>query len=111
MHLVAMAPCAGVSITWDDFSDLSAVVPLLTRIYPNGSADVNRFQTAGGMAFLIRELLDAGLLHEDVTTVMGRGLRAYAAEPWLDAGQLAWRPAPDTSGDLDVLRPANNPFS
>jgi phosphogluconate dehydratase len=111
LHLVAMARCAGITITWDDFSDLSAVVPLLTRIYPNGSADVNRFQTAGGMAFLIRELLDAGLLHEDVTTVMGRGLRAYAAEPWLDAGQLAWRAAPDTSGDLDVLRPANNPFS
>src|SRR5450631_839515 len=111
MHLVAMARCAGISITWDDFSDLSAVVPLLTRIYPNGSADVNRFQMAGGMAFLIRELLGSGYLHADSTTVMGVGLRAYAAEPWLEHGQLSWRAAPPTSGDLDVLRPADNPFS
>jgi phosphogluconate dehydratase len=111
LHLVAMARCAGVKITWDDFSDLSAVVPLLTRIYPNGSADINRFQMAGGTAFLIRELLDAGLLHGDTVTIMGQGLRAYAAEPWLDAGLLAWRAAPASSGDLDVLRPAVNPFS
>jgi phosphogluconate dehydratase len=111
MHLVAMARCAGISITWDDFSDLSAVVPLLTRIYPNGSADVNRFQMAGGMAFLIRELLSAGYLHADTTTVMGGGLAAYAEEPWLDEGRLSWRPAPAASGDLDVLRPADSPFS
>src|ERR1700692_3412795 len=111
MHLVAMARCAGISITWDDFSDLSAVVPLLTRIYPNGSADVNRFQMAGGMAFLIRELLDSGYLHADSTTVMGGDLRAYTAEPWLDEGRLSWRSAPAASGDLDVLRPADNPFS
>src|SRR6202023_3631343 len=81
MHLVAMARCAGISITWDDFSDLSAVVPLLTRIYPNGSADVNRFHTAGGMAFLIRELLDGGFLHGGTLTVVGRGLDPYATEP------------------------------
>jgi phosphogluconate dehydratase len=111
MHLVAMARCAGISITWDDFSDLSAVVPLLTRIYPNGSADVNRFHMAGGMAFLIRELLGSGYLHADSTTVMGTGLSAYSAEPWLDEGRLSWRPAPAASGDLDVLRPADNPFS
>ena len=111
LHLVAMARCAGITIDWDDFSDLSAVVPLLTRIYPNGSADVNRFQVAGGMAFLMRELLDAGLLHEAAVTVMGHGLRAYANEPWLDNGQLAWRAAPRLSGDLDVLRPADDPFS
>jgi phosphogluconate dehydratase len=111
MHLVAMARCAGINITWDDFSDLSAVVPLLTRIYPNGSADVNRFHVSGGMAFLIRELLSAGLLHADTTTVMGDGLNAYALEPWLNDGRLAWREAPATSGDLDVLRPAANPFS
>src|SRR5713226_9292398 len=111
MHLVAMARCAGISITWDDFSDLSAVVPLLTRIYPNGSADVNRFQMAGGMAFLIRELLGSGYLHADSTTVMGAGLSAYSTEPWLDEGRLSWRPAPAASGDLDVLRPADNPFS
>jgi phosphogluconate dehydratase len=111
MHLVAMARCAGIRITWDDFSDLSAVVPLLARIYPNGSADVNRFHVSGGMAFLIRELLNAGLLHADTTTVMGGGLNAYALEPWLNEGRLAWREAPATSGDLDVLRPAANPFS
>jgi phosphogluconate dehydratase len=101
LHLVAMARCAGITINWDDFSDLSAVVPLLTRIYPNGSADVNRFHAAGGMAFL----------DEDVTTVMGRGLRPYATEPWLSEGRLAWRAAPERSGDPDVLRPAADPFS
>jgi len=111
LHLVAIARCAGIAISWDDFSDLSDVVPLLARIYPNGSADVNRFHLVGGMAFLIRELLDAGLLHEDVETVMGRGLRAYAAEPWLADGTLAWRSAPANSGDLDVLRPVADPFS
>ena len=111
LHLVAMARCAGVIINWDDFSDLSAAVPLLTRIYPNGSADVNRFQIAGGMAFLIRELLSVGLLHADVATVMDEGLAAYAKEPWLSDGTLAWRDAPSTSGDLDVLRPASQPFS
>jgi phosphogluconate dehydratase len=111
LHLVAMAHCAGITITWDDFSDLSAAVPLLTRIYPNGSADVNRFQVAGGMAFLIRELLDGGFLQGDTLTVMGRGLAAYAAEPWLDGPRLAWRAAPASSGDLDVLRPVAEPFS
>src|SRR5271165_657995 len=111
LHLVAMARCAGIGINWEDFNDLSAVVPLLARIYPNGSADINRFQICGGTGFLIRELLDAGLLHEDVSTVMGQGLRAYAQEPWLRGQELAWRPAPATSGDHDVLRPATNPFS
>jgi phosphogluconate dehydratase len=111
LHLVAIARCAGISITWDDFSDLSAHVPLLTRIYPNGSADVNRFHVAGGMAFLIRELLQGGLVHGDVLTMMGTGLDAYAAEPWLNEGKLAWRAAPESSGDLDVLRPLDNPFS
>ena len=111
LHLVAIARCAGIAITWDDFSDLSAVVPLLARIYPNGSADINRFQAAGGMAFLIRELVDAGFLHDDVQTVVGKGLGAYATEPWLDGGRLAWRAAPASSGDLDVLRPVAEPFS
>src|SRR6202163_4245912 len=94
LHLVAIARCAGISITWDDFSDLSAAVPLLTRIYPNGSADVNRFHVAGGMAFLIRELLDGGFLHGDTTTVTGRGLGAYATEPLLAGGRFALRAAP-----------------
>ncbi len=111
IHLVAMARAAGVLIDWDDFSDLSAVVPLLTRIYPNGTADVNHFHAAGGMGFLMRELTQAGLLHLDVKTVMGEGLAAYTQEPWLNDGQLAWRPAPATSGDLAVLRPVSEPFS
>ncbi|MBH1987585.1 MAG: phosphogluconate dehydratase [Burkholderiales bacterium] len=112
LHLVAMARAAGIVIDWDDFAALSAVVPLLARVYPNGNADVNHFHAAGGMGFLIRELLGAGLLHEDVDTVLGRGLRAYTQEPvWLDGARLAWRPAPAESGDADVLRPASRPFS
>ena len=111
LHLVAIARCAGIAVTWDDFSDLSAVVPLLTRIYPNGSADVNRFQVAGGMGFLIRELLDGGFLQDDVETIMGKGLRLHAQEPWLDHGQLAWREPPASSADRDVLRAVIEPFS
>jgi len=111
LHLVAIAHAAGISINWDDFSDLSAVVPLLARIYPNGQADVNHFHAAGGMGFLIGELLDAGLLHGDVLTVAGDGLARYREEPYLDQGVLAWRPAPNQSGDESVLRPATRPFS
>ncbi len=111
LHLVAMGRAAGLVLDWDDFAALSAAVPLLARVYPNGQADVNHFHAAGGMGFLIRELLDAGLLHEEVDTILGRGLRAYTREPWLDGGQLAWRDAPAASGDLDVLRPATQPFS
>ena len=111
LHLVAMAHAAGIQINWDDFSQLSKVVPSLTRIYPNGKADVNHFHAAGGMGFLIRELLDAGLVHEDVLTVAGRGLRHYAREPWLDGETLAWREAPARSGDLDVLATVAEPFS
>ena len=111
LHLVAMARAAGIVIDWDDFAELSAVIPLLARIYPNGKADVNHFQAAGGMGFLIRELLSAGLLHGDVHTIMGQGLAAYTQEPWLDNGVLAWRNAPATSGDSAVLRPVRAPFS
>ncbi|BAL25022.1 phosphogluconate dehydratase [Azoarcus sp. KH32C] len=111
IHLVAIAAAAGIHIDWNDFDDLSAAVPLLTRIYPNGSADVNHFHAAGGMGFLIRELLGAGLLHGDVMTVMGQGLARYAEEPWQDSEQLAWRPAVETSLDPTVLRPAAEPFS
>ena len=110
IHLVAIAHTAGITINWDDFSALSEVVPLLARIYPNGSADVNHFHAAGGMGFLIRELLSAGLLHADTTTVMGSGLGAYAQEPWLSPEGLAWRDAPAASGDKDVLRPVSEPF-
>ena len=109
IHLVAMARAAGVVINWDDFSDLSTVTPLLARIYPNGSADVNHFHAAGGLGFIIRELIDAGLLHEDVTTVMGKGLMHYAAEPRLEDGRLSWRAPPALSGDETVLRPVANP--
>jgi phosphogluconate dehydratase len=110
LHLIAAARVAGIVIDWDDFSDLSDVVPLLARIYPNGSADVNHFHAAGGVGLLIRELLHAGLLHPDTTTVMGGGLDAYTQEPWLSDAGLRWRAAPETSGDTDVLRPAKEPF-
>ena len=114
LHLVAMARAAGIHIDWTDFAELSAAVPLLARVYPNGKADVNHFQAAGGMGFLMRELLSVGLLHGDVTTVMGHGLAAYTTEPWLDpaqAGALAWRDVPAQSGDEAVLRPVSRPFS
>ncbi|HEV2701719.1 MAG TPA: phosphogluconate dehydratase [Steroidobacteraceae bacterium] len=111
LHLIAIARAAGLILDWEDFHQLSEVVPLLARIYPNGAADVNHFQAAGGMGFLVRELLDAGLMHPDVRTVAGEGLRAYAQEPWLSAQGLAWRDAPAVSGDTSVLRPANDPFS
>jgi len=111
IHLVAMAHAAGMQINWDDFHDLSAVVPLLARIYPNGKADVNHFHAAGGMGFLVRELLSAGLMHGHVKTVFGTGLSAYGREPYLDDGKLAWRDTPAESRDTDVLRSAKNPFS
>ena len=111
IHLIAMAAAGGVSLAWDDFSDLAEVTPLLARVYPNGKADVNHFHAAGGMPFLIRELLDAGLLHEDVTTVWGQGLRAYVAEPGLAPdGGLAWRAPAADSGDAAILRGAASPF-
>jgi len=111
MHLVAVARAAGIIINWDDFSDLSGAVPLLARIYPNGEADINHFQAAGGTAFLVRELLSAGLMHEDVMTIMGRGLSRYTQEPFLDGNQLVWREGPEASLDEAVLRPVAEPFS
>jgi phosphogluconate dehydratase len=99
IHLVAIAHAAGISINWDDFSELSAVVPLLAKVYPNGAGDVNDFHGAGGMGFLIAQLLDAGLLHEDTLTIAGQGLKVYRNEPYLDDGRLAWRPAPEESRD------------
>jgi phosphogluconate dehydratase len=106
-----MARAAGIVLTWEDINDLSAVVPLLARVYPNGSADVNHLHAAGGIAFVIRELLAVGLLHEDVNTVWGHGLSAYATEPFLDDNELIWRDCPAHSLDEAVLRPASNPFS
>ena len=110
IHLVAMARAAGVLIDWTDFSDISAVTPLLARVYPNGGADVNAFQAAGGVGFAIRELLSAGLLHGDVLTVAGEGLHHYATEPMLDGEKLIWRPVPENSLDENILRPIANPF-
>ncbi|MFA9440271.1 phosphogluconate dehydratase [Uliginosibacterium sp. sgz301328] len=112
LHLVAIARAAGIVIDWSDFEALSHVVPLLAKVYPNGSADVNQFHEAGGMGFLIRELLSAELLHADVTTVAGKGLAAYAQAPQLDAtGKLGWHAAPATSGDPAVLATHAQPFS
>jgi phosphogluconate dehydratase len=110
LHLVAMARAAGVLIDWSDFDELSKVTPLLARVYPNGSEDVNAFHAAGGMAFVVRQLLDAGLAHEDVVTVAGPGLRHYQQEPFLEDGKLVWREGQTTSLNLDILRPANDPF-
>ena len=111
MHLIAMARATGIRMTWDDFSDLAAVVPSLTKIYPNGTADVNHFHAAGGMGFLMRELLSHGLLHNDVDTLVGHGLHRYACEPWLDNEQLAWRDLPSASADTAVLRGVADPFA
>jgi phosphogluconate dehydratase len=111
LHLVAIANAAGIRIDWNDFSDLSDVVPLLARIYPNGAADVNHFHAAGGMAFLVRELLNAGLMHADTKTVYGSGLAAYTQEPYLSDKGLTWRDVPEVSGDSSVLRPVSDPFS
>ncbi|MET0598761.1 MAG: phosphogluconate dehydratase [Mesorhizobium sp.] len=111
IHLIAMAAAAGISLTWQDISDLSDVVPLLARVYPNGLADVNHFHAAGGMGFLIRELLDGGYLHEDVRTVWGEGLRPYTIEAKLGAdGGVVREPAPAKSGDERVLATAAKPF-
>jgi phosphogluconate dehydratase len=111
LHLVAIARAAGIVIDWDDFNALSAVVPMLARIYPNGEADVNHFHAAGGAGFVIRELLDVGVLHEDVTTVLGQGLRSHCAEPFLEGDKVVWKSAPQASGDESVLRTAAAPFS
>ncbi|MDH0731548.1 phosphogluconate dehydratase [Pseudomonas sichuanensis] len=111
LHIPAIAQAAGIQLTWQDMADLSEVVPTLSHVYPNGKADINHFQAAGGMAFLIRELLDAGLLHEDVNTVAGPGLRRYTQEPFLDNGQLVWREGPQQSLDESILRPVARPFS
>jgi phosphogluconate dehydratase len=111
IHLVAMARAVGLTITWDDMADISRVTPLLARVYPNGEADVNQFHAAGGMAFVVRELIGAGLAHEDAMTIWGPGLSAYAKEPFLQDNKLVWRDAAEKSHDEKILRPASNPFS
>tara|TARA_B100000700_G_scaffold327871_1_gene443823 strand:+ start:2118 stop:3941 length:1824 start_codon:yes stop_codon:yes gene_type:complete len=112
MHLIAVAKAAGYQVDWNDFAELSSVTPLLTRIYPNGQADINHFQRAGGMPFLIRELLRAGLLHDDVETVVGHGLDKYQQRPTLtEEGQLTWVDIAEESLDEDVLRPHTRAFN
>ena len=110
LHLIAMGRAAGVLLTWEDFDDLSRVTPLIAKVYPNGTEDVNAFHAAGGMAFVIRQLLDAGLAHEDVLTVAGPGLRRYQTEPFLEDGRLVWRDGPTASLNRDILRPVDDPF-
>ncbi|MDO9076414.1 MAG: dihydroxy-acid dehydratase, partial [Brevundimonas sp.] len=110
IHLVAMARAAGVLIDWTDMDQLSSVTPLLARIYPNGSADVNAFQAAGGVAFVARELAEAGHIHSDVVTVMGEGIHHYFQEPMLIDGELVWKDGVVESLDTDILRPASDPF-
>ncbi|BCA94102.1 phosphogluconate dehydratase [Legionella antarctica] len=110
MHLIAIAARAGYSVNWDDFSQLSAVTPLITKIYPNGQADINYFQRAGGMAYFIRTLLEAGLLHQDVNTVMGFGLDKYTQQPLLDNNNLVWVEGPVASSNPDVLTSVLTPF-
>jgi phosphogluconate dehydratase len=111
MHLVAIAAAAGLRVTWEDMSDLSGAVPLLARVYPNGVADVNHFHAAGGMGFLIRELLEAGYLHEDVKTVWGQGLSGYTVEAKLVEEKLSFEASPVLSGNPKVLTPVTEAFS
>ena len=110
LHIPAFARAAGIHIDWSDMAELSHVTPLLARVYPNGADDVNHFQAAGGLGFVVRELLDTGLIHRDIMTVHGDDLGAYALEPWLDGESLAWRD-PGPSGDETILRGAASPFA
>jgi phosphogluconate dehydratase len=111
IHMIAMAAAAGIALTWDDFADLAEVTPLLARVYPNGKADVNHFQAAGGMPVLIRSLIGEGLLHGDARTVWGESLSEYVVEPALGPdGALTWREAAKSSHDEAILRPAAKPF-
>ncbi|HEY5642830.1 MAG TPA: phosphogluconate dehydratase [Woeseiaceae bacterium] len=111
IHLVAIARAAGIRIDWQDFAELSGVVPLLARVYPNGIADVNHFQAAGGLGVVMRDLLDNGLLHDEVNTILGTGLRDFCREPHLVDGALSWRDVPEASLDEEIVRSCVAPFS
>lgn len=111
IHLNAIAKAAGIIINWDDFNGISETVPLITRVYPNGSADINHFQACGGMAYLIKTLRDGGYLNENVKTVFGDGLSEYEKEPYIEQGALQWKVGPKESLDEEILRPHNRPFS
>lgn len=111
IHLIAMARAAGININWEDFSDLSSVIPLLARVYPNGAADVNHFHASGGMSFIIFSLIESGLLHEDVNTILGKGLNKFTFEPKIDGNKLIWVEGAKESLNTTILRSAKNPFS
>lgn len=111
IHWIAIARAAGIVIDWNDYAELSSVVPSMTRIYPNGQEDINAFHEAGGTPFLIRELLNGGYLHDDVETVVGHGLERYTRHPELDGEKLTWHPAPEKSLRPDVLSTASEPFA
>ncbi len=111
LHIPAIARAAGIIIDWEDLDQLSAVVPLIARVYPNGSGDVNHFHAAGGIGYVIRELIDAGLLHGDIMTVAGQDLADYGREPMLEEDKLVWRDAPAVTADDTMLRPPSGPFS
>jgi phosphogluconate dehydratase len=111
LHLIAMAAAAGLTLTWNDFTDLSGVTPSLMHVYPNGQADINHFQAAGGMSYLLRELLGAGLVHGDIPTVFGTDLTAYTQEPFLEDGKVVWHEGPEKSLDENVLRSVEAPFA
>ncbi|MEQ9725031.1 MULTISPECIES: phosphogluconate dehydratase [unclassified Pseudomonas] len=111
LHIPAFARAAGIQLTWQDMADLSAVTPTLAKVYPNGQADVNHFHACGGVPFMVRTLLEAGLLHEDVYTVAGHGLSRYTQEPFLDGERLVWRQGPEQSLDRNILRSVPEAFS
>lgn len=111
LHIVAIARAAGIELRWEDMDELGQIIPLLARVYPNGSADVNQFHAAGGLGYVIKELLSQGLLHEDVDTVFGHGLQKYTQEPYFNDGQLDWRDGAATSLDENIIRPINRPFA
>ncbi|MGI3167739.1 phosphogluconate dehydratase [Pseudooceanicola sp. C21-150M6] len=110
LHMPAMARAAGVQLTLDDFEEISSVTPLMAKVYPNGLADVNHFHAAGGLGYLIGQLLDAGLLHDDTKTIAGDGIAAYAREPKLTGGRIAYEAGPRQSENDKIVRPADDPF-
>lgn len=110
IHLVAIAAAAGIQIDWQDFSDLSDVIPQLSRVYPNGTADVNHFHAAGGLGFILSDMLNSGLLHEDVNTILGSGLRRFCKEPHIESDKLVWKDPQPESLDEEIIRPCSRPF-
>lgn len=110
LHLVAIARAAGIIVNWSDFAELSTVVPLLARVYPNGTADINHFHQAGGLSFIIKELLDAGILHDDVYTIAGPGLSGFSLSPMEVSQGVRWQPVANQSGDRNVVRGFDDPF-